>query len=610
MATHILMNVLDEHELRAGVIRDGRLESLIHERLGDGQHLGNIYKARVANVEPSLDAAFLDLGSQKNGFIHVEELIHDKGKNARIEHILKNGDEIIVQVTKEAIKEKGPCMSMYLALPGRDLVMMHSEQAKGVSKRIEDPLVRKRLKKQLDGFEPPEGFGFIVRTHAAHASEADIKLDYEFLKRMWAEIDALSKRVRAPACLYQEADVVVRTLRDVAGPDTEQIVIDNERMYDEARAFAQVFMPELCDKIKHHREELPLFTYYGLEERLAAIYDRKVDLPSGGAIVIEQTEALVSIDVNSAKNRDAGDVETTALMTNLEAAQTIAEQLVLRDLGGLIIIDFIDMEKRENQRLVQVALRRALASDRAKIQVGPMSRFGLVEMTRQRQRPSHKLVASSECPYCVGTGAIKTAESFEIDVMREIRQMLHSRSLQRLEVVVPADLSVGILNNRRKELAALEERTDCRIVFNPDSLMKAREFRLNPTFRKGERRRDEKHHPVRPSLLAAMKAEDLERELTADPIPGEDREGAAAKAVVEAQPKPVDVPVAAPVVRKALDVWEEAAVLRRLLFSANQPVAVAAPSQVSSQTALATSPVPATNPPRNNQGGRRRRRRR
>ena len=573
MATHILMNVLDEHELRVGVIRDGRLESLLHERLGDGQHLGNIYKARVANVEPSLDAAFLDLGSQKNGFIHVEELIHGKGRNARIEDILKNGDEIVVQVTKEAIKEKGPCMSMYLALPGRDLVMMHSDQAKGVSKRIEDPLVRKRLKKQLDAFEPPEGFGFIVRTHAAHASEADIKLDYEFLKRMWAEIDALSKRVRAPACLYQEADVVVRTLRDVAGPDTEQIVIDNEAMYDEARAFAQVFMPELCDKIKHHREELPLFTYYGLEERLAAIYDRKVDLPSGGAIVIEQTEALVSIDVNSAKNRDAGDVETTALMTNLEAAQAIAEQLVLRDLGGLVIIDFIDMEKRENQRLVQVALRRALAADRSKIQVGPMSRFGLVEMTRQRQRPSHKLVASAECPYCAGTGAIKTAETFEIDVMREIRQMLHSRSLQRLEVIVPSDLATGILNNRRKELAGLEERTDCRIVFNPDALMKAREFRLNPTFRKGERRREEKHQPVRPSLLAplmveqakaiklakelaAMKADDLERELNADPLGAEAREAVSAQAATDPAPRPVEA--APPVLRRAPEVWEEA----------------------------------------------------
>ena len=560
MATHILMNVLDEHELRVGVIRDGRLESLLHERLGEGQNLGNIYKARVANVEPSLDAAFLDLGSPKNGFIHVEELIHDKGRGARIENILKAGDEIIVQVTKEAIKEKGPCMSMYLSLPGRDLVMMHSEQAKGVSKRIEDPLVRKRLKKQLDGFTPPEGFGFIVRTHA-------------------------------------------------------------EPMYDEARAFAQVFMPELCDKIKLHREELPLFTYYGLEERLAAIYDRKVELPSGGAIVIEQTEALVSIDVNSAKNRDSGDVETTALMTNLEAAASIAEQLVLRDLGGLIIIDFIDMEKRENQRLVQVALRRALGTDRAKIQVSPMSRFGLVEMTRQRQRPSHKLVASAECPYCAGTGSIKTAESFEIDVMRAIHEMLHSRSLTRLELVVPADLSVGILNNRRKELSALEDRTDCRIVVNADSLMKAREFRLNPTFRKGERRREEKHQPVRPSLLAplmieqakaiklakelaAMKAEDLERELSADPVPGAVRtdpsEQPAALAPVVVQ----QVQITAP--RKAAEVWEEAAILRRLLFSANTPVLVA-PASV--QPALASQPAPLINPPRNSNGRRRRQRR-
>lgn len=621
MATHILMNVLDEHELRVGVIRDGRLESLLHERLGEGQNLGNIYKARVANVEPSLDAAFLDLGSPKNGFIHVEELVHDKGRGARIENILKAGDEIIVQVTKEAIKEKGPCMSMYLSLPGRDLVMMHSEQAKGVSKRIEDPLVRKRLKKQLESFEVPEGFGFIVRTHAAHASEDDIKLDYEFLKRMWAEVDALGKRARSPACLYQEADVVVRTLRDVAGPDTEQIVIDHEPMYDEARAFAQVFMPELCDKIKLHREELPLFTYYGLEERLAAIYDRKVELPSGGAIVIEQTEALVSIDVNSAKNRDAGDVETTALMTNLEAAASIAEQLVLRDLGGLIIIDFIDMEKRENQRLVQVALRRALGTDRAKIQVSPMSRFGLVEMTRQRQRPSHKLVASAECPYCVGTGSIKTAESFEIDVMRAIHQMLHSRSLTRLELVVPADLSVGILNNRRKELSALEDRTDCRIMVNADSLMKAREFRLNPTFRKGERRREEKHQPVRPSLLAplmieqakaiklakelaAMKAEDLERELSADPVPGAVRTDPVEQPAAQAPVVIQQVQVAAP--RKAAEVWEEAAILRRLLFSANTPVLVA-PASV--QPALASQPAPLINPPRNSNGRRRRQRR-
>ena len=590
MGSHILMNVLDEQEMRVAVVRDGRLESLAHERLGDGQHLGNIYKARVANVEPSLDAAFLDLDNRgKHGLIHVDELVHDKGRNRRIEDILRSGDELLVQITKESIKDKGPCMSMYLSLPGRYLVLMHSEQAKGVSKRIEDPVVRKRLKKQLDSFQPPEGFGFIVRTAAAEREESEIRLDYEFLKRMWSEVEALGRRSRAPACIYQEADVVVRTLRDVAGPDVEAIIIDQEKLYDEARAFAQVFMPELCDKIRLHREELPLLSYYGIEERLAQVYDRKVQLPSGGTIVIEQTEALVSIDVNSSKNRDAGDVETTALMTNLEAVSTIAEQLVLRDLGGLIIIDFIDMEDRDHQRQVQLALRRVLGADKAKIQVGPMSRFGLVEMTRQRQRPSHKLVSSAECPYCVGTGSVKTAETLEIDCMRDVRQMLHTRSLSRLEVVMPQDIALAVLNARHKELAELEARTDCRIVFTGDQLMKAREYRLQPTFRKGERGR-ERVQPVRPSLLAplmveqakaiqlakelaAMKPAELERELNADPVPAAERppQPVAGDPGVQVQP------VAAPAAPRAPSVQEESLVLRGLLFSPGRPVAVSTP---------------------------------
>ena len=379
----------------------------------------------------------------------------------------------------------------------------------------------------------------------------------------------------------------MRTLRDTAAADVQSIVIDQEKLYDEARAFAQVFMPELCNRIQHHRDELPLFTYYGLEERLARIYDRKVQMPSGGTVVIEQTEALVSIDVNSAKNRDSSDVETTALMTNLEAVATIAEQLVLRDLGGLIIIDFIDMEDRDNQRKVQLALRRGLSSDKAKIQLSPLSRFGLVEMTRQRTRPSHKLVASAECPYCVGTGSVKTAETLEIDCMREIRQMLHSRAVTRLEVVVPQDLALSILNARHKEIGELEERTDCKIVFTGDALMKAREFRLAPSFRKGERgerreRRGERHEPVRPSLLAplmveqakaiqlakelaAMTSSDLERELEADPVH-----------VTEQPPRPAAEASPAPAERRAPTLWEEAAALRRLLFSANAPVAVGA----------------------------------
>ena len=595
MGSHILMNVLDEQELRVGVIRDGRLESLLHERLGDGQHLGNIYKAKVANVEPSLDAAFLDLGAGKNGFIHVDELIHDKPRGTRIEQILRPGDDIVVQITKESIKDKGPNMTMYLSIPGRYLVLMHSEQAKGVSKRIEDPMVRRRLKKILDSCPPPEGFGFIVRTAAAERDEAEIKLDYEFLKRLWSEVEALSKSVRAPFCLYQEADVVVRTLRDVAGPDVQKIIIDQEKLYDEARAFAQVFMPELVNRIELHRDELPIFSFYGVEERLAHISERKVQLPSGGTIVIEQTEALVSIDVNSAKNRESSDVEQTALMTNLEAVNTIAEQLVLRDLGGLIIIDFIDMEDRGHQRLVQLALRRALSTDKAKIQVTSLSRFGLVEMTRQRTRPSHAMVSSVQCPHCVGTGSVKTAESIEIDCMRQLRQMLHTRSVAKLEIVLPQDVAIHILNARHQEISELEQRKDCKIVFTGDASMKAREFRLVPSFHRGQRNErsnpNEKRQAVRPSLLAplmveqakaiqlakelaAMKPADLERELAEDPIHGLVRAPAPVETPAEARP----VVAAEPLVIRASTVFEDAIILRQLLFSPSEAILVGGPA--------------------------------
>ncbi len=622
MSTTILMNVVDEQELRVAVIRDGRLEHLSHERTGDVQHLGNIYKARVANVEPSLDAAFLDLGSGKNGFIHIDEVQHNQGDNARIEKVLQPGQELLVQITKEAIKDKGPCVSTYLSLPGRYLVLMSATQIKGVSKRIEDLTVRKRLKGLLATFTPPEGFGFIVRTAGADRDDDEIRLDYEFLTRLWEEVDSRSKRSRAPVCLYQEADVVVRTLRDLAANDVDAIIIDQERLYDEARAFAQVFLPELSTKIRLHQESLPVFSWYGLEERLAQVTDRKVQLPSGGTIVIEQTEALVSIDVNSARNRGAGDVETTALTTNLEAVNGIAEQLVLRDLGGLIIIDFIDMESREHQRLVQVALRRALVSDKAKIQVAPMTRFGLVELTRQRTRPSHIMASSSECPYCVGTGSIKTADAFEIDAMRAIRASVSGRGLSRLEVVVPVDLATGLLNARHRELSELEDQYETRIVVTGDILMKAREHRLVPTAKKGGSGREggrSKSDPVRPSLLASlfverakalaqakelakMKPEQIERELAEAEIQRQP-----ATAFDDARTPAAPQPIASSIVTSPATVWDEAAVLRRLLFSPSRPVAVASARPISATSALATAERAANIRARSTRGRRRRR---
>lgn len=633
MTMHILLNVLDEHEMRVAVVRDRRLEQLIHERQGeDLQSLGNIYKCKVSNVEPSLDAAFVDLGGAKNGFLHIDEVRHNRGGNARIEDVLRPGDELIVQVTKESIRDKGPCLTTYLSIPGRNLVLVQSRECIGVSKKIEDPGVRRRLKRLLSGFEAPEGFGFIVRTAGADRSDEELTLDYEFLKRLWTEISERNKQVRAPACLYREADMVMRTLRELASAEIESVVIDSEQCYDEARAFAMVFMPEIAGKIQLHREELPIFTFYGVEDRLATMFDRRVELPSGGNVVIEQTEAMVSIDVNSAKNREGGDVAQTALQTNLEAVQVIAEQLILRDLGGLIIIDFIDMENREHQRIVQLALRRTLLRDKARTQVAVMSRFGLVEMTRQRTRPSQQILSSTECPYCKGTGEVTTPEAFAIACMRAVRDALAKQTCGRLEVSVPQELAVGLLNERHEEIAGLEKQYDTRIVIVADQLMKAREYRINGVQgRKTTRRQQGK--PIHPGLLASwleIKARELdearrlmeagsaaiEKEIDAI-LNGEETKAngnGVAKPLVPAKevapPQVVETPAPAPepipvVVKveapRMPTLWEDAGRLRELLFRFQGPQSVAivvqAPVQTAPTSNLASRPQGAKQSP-------------
>lgn len=621
MSNHILMNVVDEQEMRVALIRDGHLESIVHERLaGDGLHLGNIYLGRVANVEKSLDAAFIDLDAAKNGFLHVDDVRHDQKKGSRIERVLKPGQQILVQITKEPIKDKGPCLTMNLSIPGRYLVLVQDPEGLGVSKRIDDPALRRRLKKLLAGFEPPAGFGYIVRTAGADRSDDEITLDSEYLARLWQDIEAKAKRVQAPACVYREADVVVRTLRELADEEAAKVILDSEEFYDEARAFSMVFMPELSERIELHREELPIFTYYGVEERLATIYDRQVQLPSGGTIVIEQTEALVSIDVNSSRSRDGADVHATALDTNLEAVLTIAEQLVLRDLGGLIIIDFIDMDDRDHQRLVQLALRKALTRDKAKTSVAAMSRFGLVEMTRQRTRPSHKMAASQECPYCRGTGAIKTPETVEIEVMRAVREALAQGDVAKVDVVVPADLAVGLLNDRGAEIAALGHQYEARIQVTADSLIKAREFRLTTVAKKRGRRRKKEEKPVHPGLLASWleskaKARSevaelkekgpaaLERELNelanGRPVAKPVAEATPTEPVVAATAVSAPAPAAGP---PAL--LEEAAELRRLLFSVPRPVDVVSALASDGKSSI----TPSSSGGRGN-GNRRRRRR-
>ena len=482
----------------------------------------------------------------------------------------------------------------------------------GVSKRIDDQRARRRLRKLIDSFNVPPEAGLIARTAAADRTDAELELDYAYLTRLWQEIESRAQRAKAPACLYQEGDVVLRTLRDVVPVDVDEVIIDDEDAYDEARAFSQIFMPEIANRIQLHRDELPLFSAYGIEERLASVFDRQVQLPSGGNIVIEQTEALVSIDVNSAKNKEGGDVEETAFLTNMEAANGIAEQLILRDLGGLVIIDFIDMESREHQRLVQLGLRRMLASDKARTHVAPMSRFGLIEMTRQRRRPSHKLISYQECQHCRGTGVVKSAETFEIDCMRAIQAELGKHRLSRLEVVVPVDLAVSMMNARRHQIDRLEQRYDCKIAFVADSLMKTREFRLVPTVRKRHGKQSGK--PVRPSLLAPMLEERARaiaeaRELsTKSPQELEDElerlaHGQAPSSASSAGSEKAEKPAAAPVVlSEEVLLMQRAAELRSLLFSPHAAV----PVSVDAKTLAPPTPNAKSRP---SQRGRSRRRR-
>ncbi len=640
LSSHVLMNVSDGDELRVAVIKDGRLQTLIHERMSEQQSLGNIYKGRVSNVEPSLDAAFIDLGGEKNGFLHVDDVQHSEGPGARIEKVLKRGDEVLVQITKEGIRDKGPCVTMGISLPGRNLVLAADVSGrgsmKGVSRKIVDERERRRLKRLLDGFEAPEGFGYIVRTAGADRLDEEIILDQQYLMRLWKEIDGKSQRVKAPACVYKESDVVLRTLRDAVTAETQSVIIDKEALFDEARAFAQIFMPELAGRIQLHCEELPLFAYYNVDERLAVAYDRQVEMPSGGNIVIEQTEALISIDINSARSRSGGDVEATALNTNLEAVHVIAEQLILRDLGGLVIIDFIDMESREHQRLVQLALRKALLDDKAKTHVAPISRFGLVEMTRQRTRPSHRVSSSTECQVCVGTGRVKTAETLTIECMRAIRAEVVGKAVTRVEVLLPPDIGLSIMNNRSREIAHIESAHDCQVVFLGDSLMKSRSFRVSSVAKKRRRdgkREEKREEPVRPALIAPLLEEQariaaqareieekgarvVEKELMAAMYPNEYPTVAVDETPApqgeSKEPSAAAVATIGPVQRATPTVWEEAASLRSLLFSTPKAYVLSADesSQVTgAQEGLALSAKAATTP-RPAHGGRRRSRRR
>lgn len=484
MQHRLVINALEPEESRIALLEDNVLQELYIQPTASEQCLGNIYKGRVVNVERSIQAAFVDIGLPKNAFLHVSDVKAGSGESwlptdsptmkrrkdeTPIQDLLQKGQEIVVQVIKEPIGNKGPSVTTYLSIPGRSLVMMPGVVHFGVSRKITDEAERERLRKLLEELPLPENMGFIVRTAGVNARKADLQRDLRYLTRLWAAVEERMRTAQPPALLYQESDIVLRCMRDVFGTDVGEIVIDSEEVCRQVAEFLRVISPSHCKLVKLYRGAAPIFHHYGIEEEIERTFRNVVPLPSGGSIVIDQAEALVAIDVNSGRYTHEADIEETAFRTNLEAAREAARQLRLRDLGGVIVIDFIDMRLEKHRREVEKAMAAELKRDRARSRVLRMSRFGLMQITRQRVRQGTKLALFDRCPTCMGSGLVRSLQSMVPHVMRLIRLALSKKDVVAVEVASHPDVAEQLANVKRHDLARLEEQTHAsvRILSRP-----------------------------------------------------------------------------------------------------------------------------------------------
>jgi ribonuclease E len=471
----MVVNDSPGEECRIAILEDHHLEELYSERSATATNVGNIYKGRVVNVEPAIQAAFIDYGEGANGFLHISDLhpryFPGKERTERvgrkiprrerppIQEALRRGDEVLVQVLKEGIGTKGPTLTSYLSIPGRMLVMMPEMDRVGVSRKVEDEEGRREMRKILDGLDLPDGFGFILRTAGVGRTKTELKRDVAYLTRLWKVMDKRIKNVGAPCELYTESDLLIRTVRDVLRPSISAVVVDSESAYDRVMQFLQVVAPRSAPKVVRYHRSAPIFHTFDIERQIDLIHSREVPLKSGGRLVIDQTEALVAIDVNSGRSRSARDSETNAYNTNVEAVDEICRQLRLRDLGGLLIHDLIDMRSAKNRRLIEQRFHENLKRDRAKTTTLRISEFGLVEMTRQRMRPSMRKSHFVMCPRCAGHGEVKAAESVAADVVRHSGFLLDHDRVHRIEIVCSPRVASVLLSRKRRELVRLEDLT-------------------------------------------------------------------------------------------------------------------------------------------------------
>ncbi len=469
----MIVNYVPGEECRIAMIEDGKLEELMVEPTDKVSRVGNIYVGRVANIEPAIQAAFVDFGTEENGFLHISDLhpqYFAKGddktervgkKTPRksrppIQDCLKKGQEIIVQVLKEGVGTKGPTLTSYLSIPGRFLVMMPGMDKVGVSRKEEDDDKRKAAKQILSQLDLPEGFGFILRTAGFDRTKAELKRDLSYLARLWKDMETRRKKGKKPRLLYTESDLLVRSIRDLLSSEVDRVVIDSEPALKRVARFIKIAAPRSGAKLSHYKGELPIFHAFGLESQINEIHAREVMLPSGGRLVIDQTEALVAIDVNSGRSRAARDAETNAFQTNLEAVDAICRQLRLRDMGGLVVCDMIDMRFSSHRKQIEQRFNERLKRDRAKSTTAPISPFGLLEMTRQRMRGSMESHHFADCPVCHGRGLVKKPDSVASTAIRDLAALLTHDKVHRAELVVNPRVASSLLSTKRSSLTRIE----------------------------------------------------------------------------------------------------------------------------------------------------------
>jgi len=476
MNSKILVNAVDPEECRIAKVKNNRLEEFHIETTAREITQGNIYKGVVARVEPSLQAVFVDYGAEKHGFlqkheIHPDYYIDDPTGDQSLKKIIHSGQEMLVQITNDPFMHKGAMLTTFISLPGRHTVLMPGSKSRGVSRKISDDAERKRLKEILEKLKIPEEFGIIVRTAGQKCTKTAIEKDFRYLMRLWKNINKQAVNEEPPVLLYKDRTLVQRSIRDYFTADVSEILVDDETVYNEICEFIQIVSPQHKKIVKRYTADKPIFTKHQLEDQITSIFENRVRLKSGGTIVIEQTEALVSIDVNSGKATQKSSIEETALSTNLEAAEEISRQLRLRDFGGLIVIDFIDMREQKNKQKVEQAMKTQLKEDKARNKVGRISSFGLMQMSRQRIRPSIRFINFERCRHCQGKGVTQSVESLGLSFLRRLRLETLKAEISNVKGFVPSEVAAYLLNRKKKEILDLEMRREITIIIEADDTM-------------------------------------------------------------------------------------------------------------------------------------------